>query len=112
MERQDAKRNDVEIEVLIISDRDTCPGIIRNLSAQGLFVETEAMNILSADTRLAKGSICELKFNLNNEALVLRCEVKWSFKAEPDGLVKKIGMKILFPPAGYTRYFRQFDITD
>lgn len=110
MEKRRSKRKRVHIEAEIISGQDNCPGMIENISEHGLCIETDSEDILGVKDRFHPGTDFEIRFRApSGDEIKINCRVVWSFRAAPQGLRKKIGMEIIFPPPSYIDFLRASD---
>jgi len=102
MERRNTRRTKARIEAELISEDFRCPGVIENYSERGISLETDSSDVLSQSTRFSPGTKFQVKFQTSSgELIILNCKVIWSFKTAPDGLKKKVGMEVVFPPPTY-----------
>ncbi len=107
MERRRSKRIHVRMDAEIISGDANYSGIVENISEHGLCLETDSKDLLGKDTRFNPGTEFRVKFKIQSgEQIRLHCKVTWSYSAAPQGLKRKIGMEIIFPPPAYVDFYR------
>lgn len=108
MDRRRSQRKPVSLKASIESPGKSCEAIIDNVSEHGLCLETDTDNLLADSTQFQAGAEYEVRFRIpSGDEIRLRCKVTWSYKAAPQGLKKRIGMEIVFPPPGYVEFYRQ-----
>ena len=101
-ERRRCKRKSVRIKAEIISEETSCSGFIDNISERGISLETDSTNFLSRSTRFTPGSKYQIKFETPvGEPLNLNCKVSWSFKTGTHGIIRKVGLEVIFPPPNF-----------
>jgi hypothetical protein len=103
MKKRIAERINGGFEAEFTYEGKTHKGIIDNLSESGL-------NFLSAPTDIEvdfkPGTLLDLEFQPHpGEKLVLNCRIKWAKKIPPHGLKYDIGMEIINPAWGESKYF-------
>ena len=102
MERRRSPRKKVQIKADLIFDGGSFSGNIVNVSTHGIYLETDSKEVLRTSTRFGPGTEYEVRFSIpSGREIRLRCKVIWSYRAEPDGLTKQIGMDVIFPPPDY-----------
>ncbi len=107
MERRRSERKNVQIDARILTEKDSCDGVIENIAEDGICLETESKNLLSTTTRFHPGSEYKIAFQTpGGDDIKLHCKVAWSYKIAPHGLKRKIGMEIIFPPPVYVVFYR------
>jgi hypothetical protein len=107
-ERRRSQRKNVRIEAEIISEDNTYSAIIENISEHGLCLETSSDDLLGTSTRFHPGAEFDIKFQPpSGDMLTIRCKIIWSYKVAPHGLVKKIGMEVIFPPPEYVDFYKK-----
>jgi hypothetical protein len=95
MEQKRSKRKFVRTRTEIASDDNIFEGVIRNISAKGIYVRVDAGK---SKIEFNPGKIFKLKFKPNSgETLNLRCIIKWSNIIPTYGLTYDIGLEILDP---------------
>jgi hypothetical protein len=105
MERRGFNRKNVNIDAEIITDDSTYTGIIKNISERGIGLETTSENPLSAKTRFPAGTKIQIRFHTSpEEVMMLNCKVVWSFKTGTQGMIKRIGLEVIFPPPNYIEF--------
>ncbi|UCD35345.1 MAG: PilZ domain-containing protein [Nitrospiraceae bacterium] len=108
MERRRSRRKSVSLPARIESPEAAYEGIIENVSEHGLCMETDSQHLLKASMRFQPGAEYEVRFHTpSGNEIRLRCKVTWSYKVAPQGLKKKIGMEIVFPPPSFVQFYRQ-----
>jgi len=78
-------------------------GVIKNLSENGVYVETSPAKT-AADFTPETTLVLKFQFP-SGEMQDLLCKVIWSSKTQPDGLTNGIGMEIIDPPQKYEEEF-------
>ncbi|MEN8262684.1 MAG: PilZ domain-containing protein [Nitrospirota bacterium] len=102
MEKRRSLRKKVRIEASLILEGESFSGAIENVSQHGIYLETDSREILSISKRFNPGTEYEVRFCVpSGQEVRLRCKVAWSYRAEPHGLTKHIGMDVIFPPPDY-----------
>ena len=107
MEQKRSKRKIVRTKTEIISDDKIFEGVIRNISAKGIYVRVDAGK---SKIEFNPGKILELKFKPNSgETLNLRCIIKWSNIIPTYGLTYDIGLEILDPPFNNKEFYKTLE---
>jgi hypothetical protein len=95
MEQKRSKRKFIRTKTEIASDENIFEGVIKNISAKGIYVRVDAGK---SKIKFNPGKILKLKFKHNSsETLNLRCIIKWSNIIPTYGLTYDIGLEILDP---------------
>lgn len=110
MERRRSKRKKVNIKLEIKIGDKSYPGVIENISENGLNFGTSSEGLLSASTRFNAGNEFEVTFQIpDGETLKLHCKVIWSFKTAPLGVERKVGAEVIFPPPAYIAFYNSIE---
>lgn len=101
-ERRRSPRKRVRIKAEIISEGISCSGFIENVSERGIGLEADATNLLGGTTRFSPGTKYQIRFETpSGDLLILNCKVTWSFRTGTHGVIRKVGLEVIFPPPGY-----------
>jgi PilZ domain-containing protein len=100
LDRREARRIKEHIPCSLMVNGDRHPGVVRNLSAQGLFVETHASLPLGSAAvvafRTTRGEYFVLEASVPN-----RRQISHSLKLLVGG---GVGLRLVEPPAAYWRW--------
>jgi hypothetical protein len=76
--------------------------LIDNISKKGMHMRTSPAK---PPIVIAQGEACEIKFKLpSGKMQCLNCNINWSYKTPPLGLVNCIGCEIINPPPTYNHF--------
>jgi hypothetical protein len=77
--------------------------LIENISKKGMHMRTSPAK---PPIVIAQGKACEVKFKLpSGKMQCLNCNINWSYKTPPLGLVNCVGCEIIDPPPMYNHFF-------
>jgi len=106
-ERRQSPRKNADIDAEVTSGDFTCQAVIKNVSERGMSIITDSEDIFGHRSRFTPGLKLVVKFRTPaDETISLNCRVRWSFKTGPDGIKRKAGLEVVFPPPSYIEFCR------
>jgi hypothetical protein len=98
-------RTPVNLKATIISDGETYPGFIQNVSEDGIGYLIES--VFEADKEFSPKKILLLNLHIpSGETLHLNCEIIWCSRKAPDDKRLTIGLQTIKPPQKYKRFVK------
>jgi hypothetical protein len=106
-EKRYCKRVIVSLCGEFITDGRSVLTLIDNISEKGMHLRTSPAK---PPIVLAQGETCEVKFKLpSGKVQCLKCNINWSYKTPPFGVVNCIGCEIINPPPMYNQFFNSLE---
>jgi hypothetical protein len=104
-ERRKHSRKIVNLDAEVTSGDFTCHAVIDNVSERGMSLTTDSEDLFGHRSRFTPGLKLIVKFTTSaGESISLNCRVRWSFKTGPDGIKRKVGLEVVFPPPSYIEF--------
>ena len=99
-------RTPVDFKAKIISDGETYPGFIQNVSEDGIGYLIES--VLEVDRDFAPKKMLQINLQIpSGETLNLKCEIIWCSRKTPHDKNATIGVKIIKPPQKYKKFVKK-----
>jgi hypothetical protein len=99
-------RTPVNLKAQIISDGETYPGFIQNVSEDGIGYVIESVFEVDKDFAPKKMLLINLQLP-SGETLNLDCEIIWCTRKSPDDKRLIIGLNIIKPPQKYKKFVKR-----
>ncbi len=104
LNKRRSKRQMVSLITRFASNNSSYTALIENISEEGIFMRVSPS---SNGLTLTPGSKLKLLIKLpSGEFLSSQCNVIWSYKTPPHGLINSAGMEIMNPSPQYADFLR------
>ncbi len=104
LNKRRSKRQMISLITEFVSDNISYTGLIENISEEGMFMRVSPSN---NGISLSPGARLELHIKLpSGKLLSSHCNVIWSYKTPPHGLINTAGMEVIGPHPQYIDFLR------